>query len=334
MTTAHDYRSGKGEHDENFPVASVLIAPRHRAPVLAYYRFARAADDIADHATLPADEKLAFLDRLEATLLGKSDAEPDALPLRAALKERAMSPRHALDLLTAFRLDVTKTRYANWAELIDYCRYSACPVGRFVLDVHGESEATWPANDALCTALQINNHLQDCGKDYRQIDRVYIPADALAAHGASLDALGASRSTPELLACIRDLAARTEALLQEADAFAPQIKDTRLGIEVAVITRLAHTIAGWLMSRDPLHDKVHVSKGHALAIAGRAALGETAARCLGRRRKTLSPVPSDIDCPPSGRPIASSPSARPIVPSPPARSMASSPPARPDGGAR
>ncbi len=282
MTTAHDYKSGKGDKDENFPVASVLVAPRFRAPILAYYRFARAADDIADHATLPADQKLAFLDRLEATLLGKSDAEPDALPLRAALKSHALSSRHALDLLTAFRLDVTKTRYATWDELIDYCRYSACPVGRFVLDVHGESEETWRANDALCTALQINNHLQDCGKDYRQIDRVYIPADAMARHGTTVEALGAAKSSPQLLTCIRDLACKTDGLLNEADGFASQIKDTRLGVEVAVISQLARKIAGWLMTRDPLSERVHLSKPEAFIVAGRAALGETAARYVSR----------------------------------------------------
>ena len=82
-----------------------------------------------------------------------------------------------LDLLEAFRRDVTKLRYADWDELMDYCRYSATPVGRFVLDVHGESAPTWPANDALCAALQVINHLQDCAKDYREIDRVYLPLD-------------------------------------------------------------------------------------------------------------------------------------------------------------
>ena len=93
-----------------------------------------------------------------------------------------MSPRHAQDLLAAFKLDVTKLRYRDWDDLIGYCSLSAMPVGRFVLDVHGESRSTWPANDALCAALQIINHLQDCKDDYRDLDRVYIPLDLLAAH--------------------------------------------------------------------------------------------------------------------------------------------------------
>ena len=95
------------------------------------------------------------------------------------LLERGFSDQHALDLLEAFRRDVTKLRYRDWDDLMDYCRYSAMPVGRFVLDVHGESPDTWPANDALCAALQIINHLQDCAKDYRDLDRVYIPQAAL-----------------------------------------------------------------------------------------------------------------------------------------------------------
>ena len=131
-----------------------------------------------------AAEKLAHLDALEATLIGRTEGEAAAQRLRAVLAERSLSPRHAQDLLTAFRMDVTRLRYRNWDELIEYCSYSAMPVGRFVLDVHGEPRATWPANDALCAALQINNHLQDCRADYRNLDRVYVPLDSLAAAGA------------------------------------------------------------------------------------------------------------------------------------------------------
>src|SRR5262249_22584329 len=166
MTNLADFKSGKTERDENFPVASVVIARRCRVPILAFYRFARAADDVADHPRLAEGEKLAALDLLEATLLGRTDAADDAVPLRRALADTGLTPGHALDLLTAFRLDVSKRRYRNWDELMHYCNYSAMPVGRFVLDVHGEARSTWPASDALCTALQVINHLQDCAKDY------------------------------------------------------------------------------------------------------------------------------------------------------------------------
>src|SRR5712691_7428470 len=239
MTSASELRSGKTHRDENFPVASWIIHPRHRALILAFYNFVRTADDIADHAKLPAEEKLRYLDLLEADLLGKGDSQPEAVRLRSALAERGMPPRHALDLLTAFRMDVTKLRYENWDEVVHYCRYSAMPVGRFVLDVHGESTSTWPASDALCAGLQINNHLQDCGKDYRALNRVYLPLDALAAAGASVEALGEPRASATLLQCLHSLAARTEGLLNESKSLSAEVKDFRLGLEISVIQRFA-----------------------------------------------------------------------------------------------
>jgi squalene synthase HpnC len=270
MVTAAEARSGKGHRDENFPVASWLIQPRHRAPILAFYEFVRTADDIADHATLAPAQKLALLDRLEATLLGRSDDDPVGVALRAQLAARQLSPRHAQDLLTAFRMDVTKLRYRDWDDLIGYCSYSAMPVGRFVLDVHGESRALWPANDALCAALQVINHLQDCGKDYRDLDRVYIPLDAFVAAGATVEMLGADRAPPALLVCIHALAHRTDSLLHESWPFSVRIEDVRLALEVAVIQTLAERLTGLLARRDPLSQRVHLGKA---GVAGFGLLG-------------------------------------------------------------
>jgi len=283
MTVDTAYKSGKSEHDENFPVASRLIASRYRAPILAFYRFARAADDAADHTDLDAPAKFAILDALEDTLLGKSDAAADARPLRDELRRRQLSPQHALDLLQAFRQDVTKSRYETWDELVDYCRYSAMPVGRFVLDVHGESKATWASSDALCTALQIINHLQDCGKDYRDLDRVYIPQADLVRHGTDVSALGQSRSSPALLACLREVGARTGKLLLQASRLPPQVTDLRLCMETSVIVGLARDLITLLDRRDPLVDRVHFSKPRSVLIAGRAAVSALAARVAGRR---------------------------------------------------
>ena len=267
MITTAEARSGKGHTDENFPVASRLIHPRHRAPILAFYEFVRTADDIADHGTLAPAEKLELMDRLEATLLGKNDEEPVGVALRSQLATRQVSPRHALDLLTAFRMDVTKLRYRDWDDLIGYCRYSAMPVGRFVLDVHGESHSTWAANDALCAALQIINHLQDCGRDYRNLDRVYIPIDAFAEAGIVVDALGAPRAAPALRACIRRLARRTGSLLRESSPFSSQIDDMRLALEVAVIQRLAERLVALLGRSDPLSECVHLGKAGVASFA-------------------------------------------------------------------
>jgi len=283
MTSASELRSGKTHRDENFPVASWIIHPRHRAVILAFYNFVRTADDIADHATLDANVKLAHLDLLEAELLGNGDSQPEAVNLRRALAERSMPPRHALDLLTAFKMDVSKLRYANWDELIHYCRYSAMPVGRFILDVHGESTSTWAASDALCAALQINNHLQDCGKDYKNLNRVYLPLDALEAAGAAVEALALDKAPASLLQCLHALAARTQTLLSEGKPLSSEVRDFRLGLEVAVIQAFAEKIVRLLKIRDPLSERVHLNPVELLAYSVGGAASETLRRASGRR---------------------------------------------------
>jgi squalene synthase HpnC len=283
MTIASELRSGKTHRDENFPVASWIVHPRHRALILAFYDFVRTADDIADHASLSATDKLAYLDLLEAELLGQGDSQPEAVNLRQTLMQRSMPPRHALDVLTAFRMDVSKLRYENWDEVIHYCRYSAMPVGRFMLDVHGESTSTWAASDALCAGLQINNHLQDCAKDYRDLNRVYLPGDALAAAGASVDQLGAERSSPALLRCLHSLAARNADLLDQSKPLSAEIKDFRLGLEISVIQAFADKIVGLLKIRDPLADIVHLTPMQLIARSIGGVATEMARRAVGWR---------------------------------------------------
>jgi len=283
MTTASELRSGKTHRDENFPVASWIIHPRHRALILAFYNFVRTADDIADHATLGESDKLRYLDLLDAELQGGGDSQPEAVNLRRALAERAMPPRHALDVLIAFRMDVTKLRYENWDEVIHYCRYSAMPVGRFMLDVHGESTSTWPASDALCAGLQINNHLQDCGKDFKNLNRVYLPRDALAAAGASVEELGGERASGPLLQCLHALAVRTEALLDESKPLSAEVRDFRLGCEISVIQAFADRIVRMLKVRDPLNERVHLGPVELLGHSLMGIAGEITRRAVGWR---------------------------------------------------
>jgi hydroxysqualene synthase len=280
---AGELRSGKGHRDENFPVASWIIHARHRPVILAFYEFVRTADDISDHPTLPAQEKLALLDRLEAGLLGSGQHSPEAVALREALATRSLPPQHALDLLKAFRLDAEKRRYADWNDLMAYCSLSAMPVGRFVLDVHGEDRATWPASDAICAALQIINHVQDCGADYRNLDRVYVPLDALSACGLDVTALGHTRASPPLRLCLAGIARRTAALLQQGEALPVQVRDLRLALEISVIHKLAQRLVGILMVRDPLSERVHLGKP-AMAGFGLLAILRGVARRLGTGR--------------------------------------------------
>ena len=193
-----------------------------------------------------------------------------------------MAPRHALDVLVAFRMDVTKLRYENWDDVIHYCRYSAMPVGRFMLDVHGESTSTWAASDALCAGLQVNNHLQDCAKDFRDLNRVYLPRDALAATGASVEQLGAGKSSPQLLQCLHALAVRTETLLNESKSLAASVRDFRLGLEISVIQAFADKIVSMLKVRDPLSERVHLGPLELLAHSFGGIAGEIARRASGR----------------------------------------------------
>ena len=279
--TATDMLSGKGHNDENFPVASHLISAKNRPPILAFYKFVRAGDDVADNNVLTPERKVELLDGLGAALTGDGPADPQAEPLKAELAARNLSPRHALDLLEAFKLDARKNRYADMDELMAYCSLSAMPVGRFVLDVHGEdAAATWPASDAICAALQIINHLQDCGKDYREIDRIYLPADIMARHGARLEDLGGDKATPELLAVIRELAGKCQELLDEGRALIPAIRDTRLVLEISAIHTLACTLTNGLKTRDPLSEKVHFSKAGFLLTGLYAAVRTLAGRAL------------------------------------------------------
>ncbi|MGZ5927957.1 MAG: squalene synthase HpnC [Rhizomicrobium sp.] len=283
MSDAASLQSGKDHNQENFPVASFLIAPRHRPPVLAFYRFARFADDIADHATAVPEEKLRLLEDMRASLVGESMASPEATALRAVLAEHALTDQHALDLLEVFRRDVTKLRYRDWDDLIDYCRYSAMPVGRFVLDVHGESRDTWPANDALCAALQIINHLQDCAKDYRDLDRVYIPEGALAEKGLTVAALSEPSAGAALKSVIAGLAGRNALLLAQSRPFAGQIRDGRLALEVDLIQTLAEDLNAMLTRRDPLSENVHHSKTDIAALFVKRLPGFALSRMMRRR---------------------------------------------------
>ncbi len=252
--------SGKNEKTENFPVEK-LVGPQYRPHVRAFYAFARAADDISDNPMLTAGEKIARLDRFDTALMTPDDDSiPALIPLRESLKKTGVTPQHARDLLVAFKRDATKLRYDNWEELLDYCRYSAAPVGRYMLDLHGEDKSTWPASDALCNALQIINHIQDCADDYRQLDRVYIPLDMMTQRGTSPTALASMESTPALRAALTDMLNKMEPMMALAQTFASQIRDPRLRYDTAVTTTIALRLVKLLRERDPLSDDVKLSR--------------------------------------------------------------------------
>src|ERR1700759_768355 len=220
--------SGKWRSGENFPVGSFLIRRDLRTHVHAFYRFARNADDIADNPALTADEKIGRLDRMGAILDGASGNDSfAAYAMRESLLETGVTAQHCHDVLHAFRLDAVKLRYRDWDDLMGYCRYSASPVGRQLLDLHGESRVTWPASDALCSALQVLNHLQDCADDYRNLDRVYLPTDELDAEALGVEALTSPAAPAGLRRVLDRLLDRTAALIDQARGFSAPVPSPR-----------------------------------------------------------------------------------------------------------
>jgi len=258
---AVEHASGKGRDDENFPVGSWLIRRSLRPHVHAFYRFARNADDVADAPDLAPDEKLRRLDRMAAVLEGATgDDAPAAAAMRVSLAATGVPAAHCHELLGAFRQDAVKGRYADWGELMDYCRLSAAPVGRYLLDLHGEARDTWPASDALCAALQIVNHLQDCADDYRRLDRVYIPEDMLAAEGVDVGALAAAAAPPGLRRVLDRMVEMTRPLAARARALPGGVKSAGLRRESAVIVLLAERLLALLARRDPLAERVKLGR--------------------------------------------------------------------------
>ncbi len=264
--------SGKDRGDENFPVGSALIAPRLRPHVHAFYAFARNADDISDSPVLTPQDKVHRLDVMQAVLLGERETgSPSAAALRRSLAETGITPRHSTDLLVAFRQDATKRRYASWDELYEYCRYSAMPVGRHVLDLHGEDPAaTHPPSDALCTSLQVLNHLQDGAKDLAALDRCYLPQDMLDRHGAWVADLRGSAETPGLRAVFAELLERVRALNALALGLPRATQDRRLRLETAVICGLAHRLARRLAAADPVARRVKLTRSDAMGALAAA----------------------------------------------------------------
>jgi len=254
--------SGKGAGDENFPVGSILLPKRLRPHVAAFYAYARAIDDVADNPALPPEEKVRRLDGFDKALLGENDdpAYEKAHRIRESLKETDVPVQHCRDLISAFKQDAVKLRYDDWDDLIDYCNRSAAPVGRYLLDLHGEARDGYPANDALCNALQVLNHLQDCADDYHTLDRVYLPRDWMSAAGVTVDALDAPALSPGLRRVVDKCLDGTDELLALARTLPGRLKNRRLAMESAAIVNIAMRLSRHLRRRDPIAERVELSK--------------------------------------------------------------------------
>ncbi|WP_419796692.1 MAG: squalene/phytoene synthase family protein [Terasakiella sp.] len=231
----------KTANQENFPVASLLLAPNVRQQVMEFYHLARGWDDIADSPTLSSEEK------------------------HALLPSQWQNP-FLNDLLIAFHQDADQNRYENWQDLMNYCRFSANPVGRFLLNVHGESGCE-ALSDSLCSVLQILNHLQDCQKDFQVMNRVYLPQIFLP-EGESYENLLSQPNCPPLLRNILNICLdRVDEMLKPAFLLPSQIKNKRLRYQCKVTLLCAVALAGRLRRQDPLARRVELGTLDKILIA-------------------------------------------------------------------
>lgn len=270
-----DTSSGKGTADENFPVGSILIRRDLRPHVMCYYNFAREVDDIADSTLIGSEEKIRRLTQFEHALEYGTE-EPgleSAALLHKSMRASNVPFHHGLDLITAFKQDAVKTRYEEWDDLIDYCQRSAAPVGRYLLDLHGESKTLYPASDALCHALQIINHIQDAADDRRDMDRVYIPVNWLEAEGLTVRALDAPQTSPALRRVFNKMLDGTSMQLEQASRLAASMSSRSLSAETRIIQKLAQTLINNLYRKDPIATRVELSKLTMLFVSIQGLIG-------------------------------------------------------------
>ena len=254
--TGFEIPSGKDKAYENFPVGSLFVPPRLRPHVNTFYSFARAIDDIADSNSIEAPEKIERLTGFENAILGKDKTSPGfskAHSMRQSLEETGVTNQHCIELIKAFKQDASKLRYENWDELIDYCQMSAAPVGRFLLDLHGESNKKYKASDALCNALQILN-------DYLTLNRVYLPLDWMKNNGLEVECLDASKSRPELKSLIHRVLDSTAELINLAQFLPIDLANKRLAMEAGAILNVASRLEKILRRKDPLAESVKLSR--------------------------------------------------------------------------
>lgn len=267
--------SGKDTSYENFPVGSWLLPARLRPHIAVFYRFARAIDDIADSNELSAEEKLSRLEGFDDALLGHRPddaAYATAHAMRRSLSETGTTPQHCLDLIEAFKRDATKLRYGGWDDLIGYCLLSAAPVGRYLLDLHGENSDGYRFSDALCNALQVINHLQDCKDDYLTLDRVYLPAPWFDEFGVGIETLEGSACPPGLRRLLDRTLDQVESLMPAARDLPGALTNRRLAMESAAIVRIADTLIRRLRTDDPLADRIELSKYQYISCCVRGAV--------------------------------------------------------------
>ena len=256
--------SGKSYSDENFPVASFLMTKKIRSIVRVFYFFARMADDIADHQKLSSNQKkkiLLFFDNA----ISKSKKTNNKIldKMIAKFKELPSGKKYSRNLLKAFMMDASNKKYKNWNDLLYYCKFSANPVGRFVIDAVNERkniEKIYEASDSLCTALQIINHIQDCKKDFRQLNRVYIPDSFFKKYSLDKKTLRKSKSIENFERLKIEIVDNVLLSLRKTKLGLREIQSWRLRKETLIILNIAKRLCNLLKINDPLEKQIKLSR--------------------------------------------------------------------------
>lgn len=261
-------------HYENFPVASRLLPGHLRDPVAAIYAFARTADDIADEGDVSPELRLNRLKEMEMALDAVETGATENSPLFQALADTIT--RHRLpvdlfrDLLSAFRQDVSKTRYTDFEEIMDYCKRSANPVGRLMLHLTGQvSEGKLLMSDAVCSALQLINFVQDIDLDFRENHRIYIPLDELQRFAVSEEDIGRRRNSPRVKQLIHFQLQRAAELLRCGSPLGRQTKG-RFGLELRAVILGGSQILEKLRTQSDLFDRPRLNAADRMRIVWRA----------------------------------------------------------------
>ena len=256
--------SGKSYSDENFPVASFLMTKKIRSIIRVFYFFARMADDIADHQKLSSNQKkniLLFFDNA----ISKSKKTNNKIldKMIAKFKELPSGKKYSRNLLKAFMMDASNKKYKNWNDLLYYCKFSANPVGRFVIDAVNERkniEKIYEASDSLCTALQIINHIQDCKKDFKELNRVYIPESFFKKYSVDKKILRKSKSIENFERLKIEIVDNVLLSLRKTKLGLREIQSWRLRKETLIILNIAKRLCNLLKINDPLEKQIKLSR--------------------------------------------------------------------------
>lgn len=260
-------------HYENFPVASILLPRSIRRPVTVIYAFARHADDMADEGDLTPEKRLALLDHYQQALenivdpRGTPPVDPVFIALADVLKQYSTLPTQLLfDLLTAFKQDVTKNAYADFAEVLHYCQHSANPIGRLMLHLtYNETEENLQDSDAICTSLQLINFLQDLKSDLSERDRCYIPQDEMQQFKIELADLKQHKETKAIQDLIGLQVTRASTLLSQGGRLGNRLSGF-FGLEIRLITQGGHHIVSALGKQSSVYERPHLRFWHWISM--------------------------------------------------------------------